>query len=75
MENTQPMTPAQPTGAPAAAPSGDAQGYCVKCREKRTMAGAEKVTMKSGREAMKGKCSTCGTGMYSMLKGPAKKAA
>ena len=44
------------------------QGYCVKCREKRDIADAEKVTMKNGRPAMKGKCSTCGTGMYKILK-------
>lgn len=54
--------------------SASVQGYCVKCRVKRDMQSAEKVTMKTGRDAMKGKCGTCGTGMYSMLKS-AKKAA
>ena len=43
------------------------QGYCVKCREKREMTGAAEVTMKNGRSAMKGKCGTCGTGMYRIL--------
>ncbi|MCZ6670789.1 MAG: DUF5679 domain-containing protein [Acidobacteria bacterium] len=43
------------------------QGYCVKCRTKRNMADTEKVTMKNGRAAMKGKCETCGTGMYKIL--------
>ena len=42
-------------------------GYCVKCREKTEMVDAEKVTMKNGRPAMKGKCSKCGTGMYKIL--------
>ena len=42
-------------------------GYCVKCRAKREMVDAAKVTMKNGRPAMKGKCSTCGTGMYKIL--------
>lgn len=41
--------------------------YCVKCKEKREMLDAEKVTMKNGRPAMKGKCSVCGTGMYKIL--------
>jgi len=41
--------------------------YCVKCREKRDMEDPERVTMKNGRPAMKGKCSKCGTGMYKIL--------
>ena len=41
--------------------------YCVKCRSKRDMLDSEKVTMKNGRPAMKGKCSKCGTGMYKIL--------
>ena len=41
--------------------------YCVKCREKRDMKDPERVTMKNGRPAMKGKCSKCGTGMYKIL--------
>jgi hypothetical protein len=43
-------------------------GYCVKCKEKREMANEEQVEMKNGRKAMKGKCSVCGTGMYSIMK-------
>ena len=43
------------------------EGYCVKCKATQTMAEAEKVTMKNGREAVKGKCSKCGTGMYKIL--------
>ena len=42
-------------------------GYCVKCKAKSEMKDAEKVTMKNGRPAMKGKCSKCGTGMYKIL--------
>lgn len=42
-------------------------GYCVKCKEKRTMAEAEEVKMKNGRPAMKGKCEVCGCGMYKIL--------
>jgi len=43
-------------------------GYCVKCKAKREMKDTENVTMKNGRHAMKGKCSTCGTGMYKIMK-------
>ncbi len=45
----------------------DTEGYCVKCKSKRNMVNAEEVTMKNGRKAMKGKCETCGTGMYKIL--------
>jgi hypothetical protein len=43
------------------------KGYCVKCKDKKEMKNEEKVTMKNGRSAVKGKCSTCGTGMYKIL--------
>ncbi len=46
---------------------GKDEGYCVKCKAKRTMADAKKVTMKNKRAAMKGKCAKCGTGMYKIL--------
>ena len=42
-------------------------GYCVKCKEKRTMKDTEKVTMKNGRPALKGRCEVCNTGMYKIL--------
>jgi len=38
--------------------------YCVKCRGKKEVANPEKVTMKNGKPAMKGKCPDCKTGMY-----------
>jgi hypothetical protein len=41
--------------------------YCVKCKAKREMKDEQEVTMKNGRKAVKGKCPTCGTGMYSIL--------
>ena len=43
------------------------EGYCVKCKAKKEMAGAKEVTMKNGRKAMKGKCPDCGTGMYRIM--------
>ena len=43
-------------------------GYCVKCKEKKEMKDTQKVTMKNKRQAMKGKCVSCGTGMYKIMK-------
>ncbi|PIT92939.1 MAG: hypothetical protein COU06_02680 [Candidatus Harrisonbacteria bacterium CG10_big_fil_rev_8_21_14_0_10_38_8] len=40
------------------------EAYCVKCRAKQNMVDAQEVTMKNGRQAMKGKCPVCGTGMF-----------
>ncbi|MEW6170687.1 MAG: DUF5679 domain-containing protein [Candidatus Omnitrophota bacterium] len=45
------------------------QGYCVKCKSKKDMKDEQRVTMKNKREAMKGKCSTCGTSMFKILGG------
>ncbi len=44
-------------------------GYCVKCKSKKEMKDTQEVTMKNKRQAMKGKCSTCNTGMYKILAG------
>lgn len=41
--------------------------YCVKCKAKQPMKDTQVVTMKNGREALQGKCSVCGTGMYKIL--------
>ena len=43
-------------------------GYCVKCKAKKEMKDTENVTMKNGRKAMKGKCTSCDTGMYKIMK-------
>ncbi len=40
------------------------QMYCVKCRAKKEIKDAQKVTMKNGKPALKGKCPTCGTGTF-----------
>jgi Domain of unknown function (DUF5679) len=50
-----------------------AEYYCVKCKTKREMKDAERVTMKNGKPALKGKCSVCGTTINSIL-GAEKKA-
>jgi hypothetical protein len=49
-----------------------AEAYCVKCRKKCEMVETQEVTMSNGKKAMRGKCRTCGTGMYKIL-GAAKK--
>ena len=53
------------------------EGYCVKYKAKRMMADAKEVTMKGKggvvRKAMKGKCSKCGTTMFRIMGGTAKK--
>jgi hypothetical protein len=51
----------------------DMQGYCVKCKAKRSFAdGWKEVAFgKKGRRAVKGNCSKCKTGMYKIL--PTKK--
>ncbi len=43
------------------------KGYCVKCKSKKDIKDEQRVTMKNKREALKGKCHDCGTGMYKIL--------
>lgn len=40
------------------------QMYCVKCRQKRDANNVQSVVMKNGKQAAKGTCSACSTGMY-----------
>ena len=44
----------------------DYEGYCVKCREKRTFDGHE-VELANGRRAAQGACPVCGTKMNRIL--------
>jgi hypothetical protein len=37
------------------------EAYCVKCRTKREMKDPQEITMKNGKPATQGACSTCGT--------------
>ena len=46
---------------------GGMEAYCVKCKAKREMKDAKQVKMKNGRAAMKGRCPTCGTGLYRIM--------
>jgi hypothetical protein len=47
--------------------SDNTEAYCVKCKAKKKMIDGQNVKMKNGRDAMQGKCETCGTGMYKIL--------
>jgi len=42
------------------------EGYCVKCREKRTFEG-QVVELKNGRKAAQGACPVCSTKMNRIL--------
>jgi hypothetical protein len=37
------------------------EGYCVKCREKRTIEDGKVVTTEKGRPMARGECPVCGT--------------
>jgi RNase P subunit RPR2 len=43
------------------------KGYCVKCKASQEMKNEEQVTLKNGRAAVKGKCTSCGTNMFKIL--------
>ena len=40
------------------------EAYCVKCKAKREIKGAQKVTLKNGKPATKGTCPKCGTKVF-----------
>jgi len=42
------------------------EGYCMKCREKRSFEG-QIVTLKNGRPAAQGACPVCGTKLTRIL--------
>ena len=46
--------------------TGEVQGYCLKCREKRIMKNPERVIMKNQKPASKGNCPECNRVMYRM---------
>ena len=49
------------------------EAWCMKCKAKREMKNAAKVTMKNGRPAMSGVCSKCGTKMFKIGDGSPSK--
>lgn len=44
-----------------------AEGYCFKCKAKKEISEGVELVTKNGRKAIKGKCPTCGTGMFKIL--------
>ncbi|MEN8615044.1 DUF5679 domain-containing protein [Dehalogenimonas sp. THU2] len=40
------------------------EAYCVKCRTKRVIKDAKKVTLKNGKPATQGLCPVCGTKVF-----------
>lgn len=49
------------------------EGYCVKCRTKRTVKDGEVVKTKQGRPMAKGECPVCGTTVNRFLPSEEKK--
>ena len=45
------------------------EAYCFKCRAKREIKNPQSATLKNGRPATQGTCSTCGTKVYRIGKG------
>lgn len=43
------------------------EGYCVKCKSKKEIKDEKTITLKNGRQAVKGKCPDCGTAMFKIL--------
>lgn len=41
-----------------------ASAYCMKCRKKVEIKNPRNVTLKNGRPAVKGVCSSCGTAVF-----------
>lgn len=40
------------------------EAYCVKCKAKREVKDPVEVTMKNGKPAVQGTCTTCGTKIF-----------
>ena len=62
------VPPAGAAAGPAAGPV-EIDGYCVKCKQPRTMQSVEMTRTKNGRAMAKGKCPVCGTTMTKFMKG------
>jgi len=43
------------------------EAYCVKEKAKREMSSPREVTLKNGRRALQGTCSSCGTKLFKIL--------
>lgn len=49
----------------------EVNGYCMKCKEKRSMSEPKAVTMKNGKPAVQGSCPECNTKMFKIGAAPA----
>ncbi len=47
--------------------TGAIEAYCVKCRQRRMIQGAKKITTQKGRHAMEGTCPICGTKLFRFI--------
>jgi hypothetical protein len=47
--------------------------FCCKCRKKTESSHLEHKTLKNGKPALSGKCNTCGTSTFTIVKGASKK--
>ncbi len=52
---------------PASSVPADAEAYCVKCKATRKVIEGQIVTVKNGKNALKGKCAVCGTTVMKFL--------
>ncbi len=43
------------------------ESYCLKCKSKQLIKDAEKTVLKNGANAVKGKCTVCGTTVMKIL--------
>jgi hypothetical protein len=65
--------PEAPTVSTMGEPEGGAlatdtiEAYCVKCRQRRVIEGAKKITTQRGRRAMEGTCPICGTKIFRFI--------
>ena len=48
------------------------EGYCVKCKVRRSMKDEKRVRAKDGRSGISGICTVCGGKMFKMVGGTAK---
>jgi hypothetical protein len=48
------------------------EGYCVKCKVRRSMKDEKRVRAKDGRSGISGICTVCGGKMFQMVGGRAK---
>lgn len=45
----------------------EVMGYCVKEKAQKPMVDVQEVTLKNGKHALQGKCSSCGTKMMKFI--------